>query len=133
MRSIACLVLVVACTNKPAPTPTPAPVASAKTDERAMTVVIETCLPVGYGEHCSGTIDGRAISLQACVGREGDADLMHRLSTAPIPGQDGGAPITIAVQAKPVGVLDAAYSSDYCGGLLFADTKEQFHVLRVVR
>jgi len=68
MRSIACLVLVVACTNKPAPTPTPAPVASAKTDERAMTIVIETCLPVGYGEHCSGTIEPNAGANSACRG-----------------------------------------------------------------
>lgn len=135
-RSIAWLVLVVACAEKrvPTPTPTPTPSAIAPKDEREMTLVVERCLPVGYGEHCGGTIDGRAVSLQACVGRDGIDDLNHRLASAPIAGQDGGGqPVTIVLATKSVGVLDAAYSSDYCGGLLFEDSKEQFHVVRVVR
>lgn len=98
-----------------------------------MTMVVETCLPVGYGEHCGGTIDGRAVSLQACVGRDAIDGLSHRLQGAPIAGQDGGRPVTIVLATKYVGVLDAAYSSDYCGGLLFTDSKEQFHIVRVAR
>jgi len=86
---------------------------------------------VGYGQHCSGTIDGRAVSLRACVGRDGIGELTHRLATAPIAGQDGGSPVTMTIEAKYAGALDAAYSTDYCGGLLFADSKEQFHVVKV--
>jgi hypothetical protein len=130
-RWIVSLVLVVACTEKRVPTPTASAVAP--TSEREMTLVVERCLPVGYGEHCGGTIDGRAVSLQSCVGRDEIDGLNHRLASAPIAGQDGGQPVTIVLATKYVGVLDAAYSSDYCGGLLFDDTKEQLHVVRVVR
>lgn len=130
-RSIVCLAFLVACTEKPAPTTTAAAPSIAPNDEtNDMTIVVERCLPVGYGEHCGGTIGGRSVSLQACVGRDAVAGLASRLERAPIAGQDGGHPITIRLKTKRVGVLDAAYSSDYCGGLLFEDTKEQFHVVR---
>ena len=124
------LVLVACNAQKVAPAPTPS-ASVAPSDARRMTLVVESCLPVGYGDHCGGTIDGRAVSLQACVGSEGIGELNHRLAAAPITGQDGGRPVTIELETKYVGVLDAAYSSDYCGGLLFQDTKEQFHVVKV--
>ena len=130
-RSIVWLVLLAACAEKPKPTPTPAPVTPK--DERRLTIVVESCLPVGYGEHCAGNVDGRPVSLMACVGPDAVADLTSRLAGAPIVGQDGGAPVTITLEAKSIGVLDAAYSTDYCGGLLFGDSKEQLHVTRVVR
>jgi len=131
-RSVVWLALLVSCTEKRVPAPTPTPSAIAPTDEREMTIVVERCLPVGYGMHCGGTIDGRPVSLQACVGAESTPNLMQRLGGAPIAGQDGGRPVTIQLKTKVVGVLDAAYSSDYCGGLLFEDTKEHLHALKVL-
>lgn len=117
------------CAEKPAPTSrSTAPAETA--NGREMTILVEECLPVGYGERCAGTIDGRPVSLQACVGRDAVDGLTQRLEAAPIAGQDGGRPVTIAIEARSVGVLDAGHSTDYCGGLLFEDSKEQFHVVR---
>jgi hypothetical protein len=127
MRYAWWLVLVVACKDKPVPTP-PAPLV-VDAGHHTVTMIVERCLPVGYGEHCGGMIDGRPVSLQACVGSEGIGELTHRLESVPIPGQDGGRPIAIVLETKSIGVLDAAYSSDYCGGLLFEDTKEQLHIV----
>jgi hypothetical protein len=129
-RSIVWLVLLVAaCAEKPKTTTAPP---APTNDEHVMTLVVDRCMPVGYGEHCGGTIGGRAVSIQACVGNDAIDDLMGRLERAPIAGQDGGQPVTIALETRYVGVLDAAYSSDVCGGLLFEDSKEQFHVLKVL-
>ena len=128
------LVLLVACTDKRVPTATATstqPSAVTATGEREMTIIVDQCLPVGYGEHCGGTIDGRAVSLQACVGRDGTPGLMSLLEGAPIAGQDGGRPVTIGLRTKYIGVLDAAYSTDYCGGLLFEGSKERFHVVSI--